>query len=306
MKALLAAIKRKDKDHLASLRTEAKGPHMAAENLQTEAGSLQAEVANQPTEAESQRMEEADQLTEAGSRRTEVADRPTEAGSRRTEVADRPTEAGSRRTEVADRPTEAGSRRTEVADRPTEAGSRRTEVADRPTEAGSRRTEVADRPTEAGKSTNGGGIPATVNQGKPTSGFIGHLASVINSAVKPTNALQVLQQAENTIGKQSPNQAASASKQGANGPNPTHKGGGSPGKGGASAAVLSGGVGPNQNNAIGTAPNGKRIVVVGGTTFTANSKTQFQLAPSETLTPGGTVIVHGTTVQPWLQTSLLL
>ena len=77
-----------------------------------------------------------------------------------------------------------------------------------------------------------------------------------------------------------------------NGANGGHANGGGHGSAGSIGGVSSN----NGNNGIGTGPNGTPVVVVGGTTFTANSNTQFSLGPAATLTPGGKIVVHGTTV----------
>jgi hypothetical protein len=98
-------------------------------------------------------------------------------------------------------------------------------------------------------------------------GAVDSIISAVLSAIKPTNALEVLQQAEATF--------------------TTHD---SP-----TAEPIVKGLTPSSNNRIGTGPDGKPTLVVGGTTITADSKTEFDV-DGATLTPGGRVVVHGTTV----------
>ena len=51
----------------------------------------------------------------------------------------------------------------------------------------------------------------------------------------------------------------------------------------------------NQNNQVGTGPDGKPTLVIDGSTITADSKTQFNVGTA-TLTPGGIVTMSGTTL----------
>jgi hypothetical protein len=156
---------------------------------------------------------------------------------------------------------------------PTHNGGRPTHTEggnNSPTHNGGRPTN-----TNGGNNspTHGGGktTPGTGPKGTKTKGSVDHIISAVLSAVTPTNALQVLQQAEHTF--------------------TTHD---SP----TAEAIVKGltpGGSNNHKNRIDTGPNGKPIIVVGGTTLTANSQTEFNIGTA-TLTPGGKVVVSGTTV----------
>ena len=202
-------------------------------------------------------------------------------------------------------PTNAGGSPTNGGGRPTNGGGSPTKGPGSPPNGGGRPTNGGGSPTNPGEQpTNPGGQPTNVNGGRPTAGHGGGIASLVSaiiSAVKPTNAVQVLQQAEQTFTNNN-NPTVAAIVHGISGPNPTHDGGASPGGGSPSTggqnspAENNGGIAPDQNNVVGPGPNGTPVVVVGGTTFTANSETQFNLGPAATLTPGGKVVVSGTTV----------
>ena len=129
--------------------------------------------------------------------------------------------------------------------------------------------------TEGGNNspTHGGGktTPGRGPKGTKTKGSVDHIISAVLSAVTPTNALQVLQQAEHTLTTHD---------------SPTAK---------AIVKGLTPGGSNNHKNRIDTEPNGKPIIVLGGTTMTANSQTEFNIGTA-TLIPGGKVVVSGTTV----------
>ena len=156
---------------------------------------------------------------------------------------------------------------------PTHHGGRPTNTKDRntsPTHDGGRPTNTDgghNSPTHGGGKTKPGSGP----EGTKTKGAFNHLISAIISAATPTNALQVLQQAKHTF--------------------TTHD---SP-----TAAAIVKGISPggsnDHKNRVDRGPDGKPIVVIGGTTITANSRTEFNIGTA-TLTPGGKVVVSGTTV----------
>jgi hypothetical protein len=124
-------------------------------------------------------------------------------------------------------------------------------------------------PKPGGHTKTQGGKPGPGSGHRPTRspGAVDSLISTVLSSVKPTNALEVLEQATATFTTSE---------------NPTVE------------AIVKG-IAPSSKNRIGTGPNGKPTLVVGGTTITADSQTKFNV-DGATLTPGGTVVVHGTTV----------
>ena len=134
----------------------------------------------------------------------------------------------------------------------------------KPTNPGSGPPEVTTgpdgRPTPVTTPRNG---PSPTNTEVPTNRII----SAILSAVTPTNALQVLQQAQDSVTSTE---------------NPT-------------VAAIIDGITPESNTRIGTGPDGKPTLIIGGTTFTPNARTEFVVGTA-TLTPGGTVVNPGTTV----------
>jgi len=119
---------------------------------------------------------------------------------------------------------------------------------------------------------------ALANHSPPATngGGLGHLISAIVSAAQPTNALQVLSEA-------------------------LHPGGSNPGSGGGSGSSAQPVADPHSiggstsNQTPGAAANIPQITL-GSQTFTANAATQFSLGPSATLTPGGIIVVGGTTI----------
>ncbi|KAK3707856.1 hypothetical protein LTR37_011858 [Vermiconidia calcicola] len=166
-----------------------------------------------------------------------------------------------------------------------------------------------DRPNNGGRpvQTNGGvwgpifsAIISVVKPGNasPTNGqppngqpTNGQPANGQTANGQPTNVLEIFSQALNSIKEDNP--TALAIVNGLQGPNPT-KGADSPN--GGSGPGSNGGGPADENTFVGRGGSGRPIVVVGGTTFSADSATQFDLGSGATLTPGGTAVVGGQTV----------
>ena len=162
-------------------------------------------------------------------------------------------------------------------DVPTPVNQKTTEPGNpKPTKPGNPNTKPpGGLPTKPNGSPHPGGHTSQGNSPHPGSGprptispgAIGPLISAILSVATPTNALEVLQQATATFATLT---------------NPT-------------AEAIVNGLTPGSKNGIRTGPDGKPTLVVGGTTITADSHTEFHVGGA-TLTPGGTVVVHGTSV----------
>jgi len=146
-----------------------------------------------------------------------------------------------------------------------------------------RPTNVPNPPP--GQSPTQGGSPPTTT----TPGRIGQAFSIIFSAIRPTtttNALSILESAAETF-QTTANPTAAAILHGVQGPQGTP----APGSPGSLGPIVDG-----QKNGVGVGPDGRPVVVVDGTTFTGNSRTQFVLGPGQTLTPGGVAQIDGTSV----------
>lgn len=113
-------------------------------------------------------------------------------------------------------------------------------------------------------------------QGPQVGGLVDAIDSAANRPPVPTNALDVFSQAEATFPGSNP--TANAIINGMGGPSENGGGGGSP---------------EAQEDNL---PGGSSAITVGGAVITPNAQHEFDLRNGQTLTPGGTAVVDGTTL----------
>ena len=128
-------------------------------------------------------------------------------------------------------------------------------------------------------------------QGGGQPGGVGGLVGAVNSVARPspTNAFDVLSQAEATFGGSNP--TANAIINGIGGGSAQAQQDNLPGENGGSGT----GSGGSGSGTSGSDADGSRVITVGGAVITPNAENEYTLPSGQTLTPGGNVIVDGTT-----------